>query len=709
MESQTRIARLKNKLLDTGRGRPAPKNLGELDMALAQSWKRSAGHGVDRGMERLPHEAIDFATKDRLNEFLLYEWDQRMDFYNAKHALLADHGAAIFYLDRFGAVFSKGGNQELIRELRGLGVKFGARLTEGFAGTTALSFLTPDAPYVFAAGEMHYAKMFVPYVTVAMNFEFKSSKNMAQLVFVPMGLFSEHFITVLDAAYYMEDYHSKMLSAEAVRIKDTAMEIAQKSAVILIDRHGHVIDCNNALCELFHFHNNDIVGKLLTSFMPQMEGALQLMEDGKSAKLNLLAQGRECSVRCNTVTQSGKVMGMVLMFDQLQQPGKAPAPPQGLMHSFDSMLGEDPSFLRAKTKAMLVAQSPSNVLICGESGTGKELFAQSIHGASPRRHRPFVAVNCAAIPKDLIASELFGYEEGAFTGAKKSGLPGKFEQADGGTLFLDEITEMPIEMQAVLLRVLESGAVTRLGSTRSTEIDVRIISACNRNIEECIGKGSFRSDLYYRLNIIRLDLPSLRERPGDIPLAAAQFLKAISKKLDRDVHAISEDAMQILTACPWPGNMRQLRNAIEAAANVAQNGVIAAADIPEQIVQSCRGDAIRSPGESPSPQPVCAAFTDPIASGMMEIPREGVAMGGILGLMAKHKGNKTKVARELGVARSTLYKMLESGHGEGYGGYEEQRIRELYTLYGGNKTRVAREMGIAKSTLYRKLEKINLE
>ena len=210
----------------------------------------------------------------------------------------------------------------------------------------------------------------------------------------------------------------------------------------------------------------------------------------------------------------------------------------------------------------LAAQSGAALLIQGESGTGKELLARAIHRASPRRAKPFVAINCGAIPAELLESELFGHVKGAFTGAGRD-HPGLFLSAEGGTVFLDEIGDMPPPLQVKLLRVLQEGEVRPVGATETRPVDVRILSATHRNLEEAIVSGEFREDLYYRLNVVTLTLPPLRERREDIPLLARHFLAALTEKYDRRIHGFAPDALDMLTAADWPGNIRQLHNVLE--------------------------------------------------------------------------------------------------------------------------------------------------
>jgi transcriptional regulator with PAS, ATPase and Fis domain len=213
--------------------------------------------------------------------------------------------------------------------------------------------------------------------------------------------------------------------------------------------------------------------------------------------------------------------------------------------------------------AKKVSDSKSTILITGESGTGKEVFAQAIHNYGNRKEEPFVAINCGAIPRNLMESELFGYEEGAFTGAKKGGAPGKFEIADGGTLMLDEIGDMPIDMQIKLLRVIEEGVIIRIGGTRQIPINVRIVAATNKDLIQEVEQGNFRLDLYYRLNVLPIHLPALRERREDIADIAHYFMKSISKRLNKKEVYIDNEMIQHLKQYDWPGNIRELENVVE--------------------------------------------------------------------------------------------------------------------------------------------------
>jgi DNA-binding NtrC family response regulator/ligand-binding sensor protein len=302
---------------------------------------------------------------------------------------------------------------------------------------------------------------------------------------------------------------------------------------------------------------------------------------------------------------------------------------------FDNIVCKNEKLHHIIRRAKKVASSPSTILLTGESGTGKEVFAQAIHNASDRKEGPFVAINCGAISKELIQSELFGYEAGAFTGADNKGRMGKFEIADGGTLFLDEIGDMPIKMQINLLRVIAERSVVRVGGAKSIPVDVRLIAATNKNLADEITKGNFREDLYYRLNVVTFRLPPLRERTEDVIPIAEYHLARISKRFGKPVHQIDRAAKKALAAYLWPGNIRELRNAIEQAVNLTRGNTILLKNLPEYF-QNQR--AKRLPEESQKPFNLAALEKEAIGRALHH-----------------HDGNITKAAKALGIARNTLY------------------------------------------------------
>ena len=258
---------------------------------------------------------------------------------------------------------------------------------------------------------------------------------------------------------------------------------------------------------------------------------------------------------------------------------------EGTRYSFDNIITQDKKMNYLKKIGKKSAKSNSTILITGESGTGKEMFAHAIHEASHRKNGPFVPINCAAIPKELLESELFGYEGGAFTGAKKEGKPGKFEVANGGTVFLDEIGAMPLEMQVKLLRVLEERRFVRVGGTKQVDLDIRVIAATNENLEKNVKEGKFREDLYYRLNVIKLDIPPLRERIDDIPLLSRIIISDLSKELGIEEKVLSDESIDIMMRYEWPGNVRELRNILERALNFSVESTIRPKHLPEHLIE----------------------------------------------------------------------------------------------------------------------------
>jgi transcriptional regulator with PAS, ATPase and Fis domain len=293
-------------------------------------------------------------------------------------------------------------------------------------------------------------------------------------------------------------------------------------------------------------------------------------------------------------------------------------------------------------KAKRVARSPSTVLVLGESGTGKELFAQAIHNASDRRDRPFVSVNCGAIPAELIQSELFGYAEGAFTGAKKGGRRGKLETANGGSVFLDEIGDMPLEMQVNLLRVLEEKAIMRVGENKVVPVDVRIIAATNRSLYEEVSRGRFREDLFYRLNVISIIIPPLRERQGDVILLTNYYIDRISRKVGKNVESVEPAVFATLEAYHWPGNVRELANAIEYAVNLLPGEELKLSHLPPHLKKK---------------QAVRTAVDDIEIMSLALVEKKAIENA-----LIHFSGNITKVAGALGIGRNTLYdKMRKYG------------------------------------------------
>jgi transcriptional regulator with GAF, ATPase, and Fis domain len=328
------------------------------------------------------------------------------------------------------------------------------------------------------------------------------------------------------------------------------------------------------------------------------------------------------------------------------------------------IIGSSPGIREMYDVLERVADTPTTVLVTGESGTGKELVARALHEHSSRKDKPFIKVNCAAIPKELIESELFGYERGAFTGAVAS-KPGRFELANGGTLFLDEIGEIPIEMQVKLMRALQESEFERVGGIKTIRVDVRLVAATNRDLKKLIGNGSFREDLFYRLNVVPIRLPALRERATDIPLLVGHFLTKFNERLKKTVTGVEDEAMNVLCTYSWPGNIRELENVIERAVLFCDTQRLRATDLPPEV----RGS---SPVFSHTPTPetnLSAALSgegglkEHVKVAMSRLEKELVSRA-----LQQTNGNVTHAARLLKISRKGLQlKMKELGLREGAG------------------------------------------
>ena len=317
-------------------------------------------------------------------------------------------------------------------------------------------------------------------------------------------------------------------------------------------------------------------------------------------------------------------------------------------YTFEDIIGKSKPMTDVKKLAMSFAVSPYNVLIYGESGVGKELFAQSIHNYSIRRNKPFVAINCASISPELIDSELFGYESGAFTGAAKNGHVGKFELSNGGTLFLDEVAELPLHAQTKLLRTLETHQITKVGGTKNISVDVRVIAATNRSLEKMIEEGLFREDLYYRLMVLNITIPPLRERPEDIIPCCEFFMKQAMRINNSEMKTIDDSAKKLLIEYDWPGNGRELRNVINRVYVMSNSSVITREDLIGAFLSSKVNLSSLSKSKTPE---------EMLREKRMEINRSYVALLKEALLLAN--GNKTEAAKLIGVSRKTVYNMLE--------------------------------------------------
>lgn len=357
---------------------------------------------------------------------------------------------------------------------------------------------------------------------------------------------------------------------------------------------------------------------------------------------------------------------------------------------FDGVVGSSPAMLKAIDRLKRIAPTDATVLILGDTGTGKELFAQALHHNSLRKNKPFVALNCAALSENLLESELFGHLKGAFTDATTDRV-GKFEYANGGTIFLDEVGDMPLSTQVKLLRVLESGEIMPVGSNKTIKVNVRLVSATNRNLEEAVESGSFRRDLYHRLKVVTLRLPSLKERRDDLPVLLDHFIRIFSKKYDKSIKGVSQAARRRLLTYDWPGNVRQLRNVAESMVVVDFDGLVDVDDLPDEILEATpTGEVGVTSGDANSHNTIDRDASD--EEDEEEHPAIGRTPNGAIVGASPETENSLKPF--VGLTLEALERLF---------------IQETLRSTGGNREETAKILGVGERTLYRRIKQFSQE
>ncbi|HMM21941.1 MAG TPA: sigma-54-dependent Fis family transcriptional regulator [Selenomonadales bacterium] len=469
-------------------------------------------------------------------------------------------------------------------------------------------------------------------------------------------------------AFFQDVTDVQKTAAELENVKKlkSTLESAIESifeGIVVVDRDGTVTMMNQSYGEFIGVDAREMIGKHVVDVIPNTRMHI-VAQTGKPeiAEVQRINENNVVVTRI-PIIKEGEVVGAVgkVLFkdikdfkvlarklndlqSELEYYKEELSKVRGGRYRIETIIGTSDKMEWLKTIAAKAAKGTSTVLVLGESGTGKEVFANAVHNAGPRQHAPFIKVNCAAVPENLLESELFGYEEGAFTGARKGGKPGKFELASGGTIFLDEIGDMSMAMQAKLLRVLQEREIERVGGTKTIKIDVRVIAATNRDLETMIEKGQFRQDLFYRLNVMTLSIPPLRERKEDIPLLCAALLRKINNQYPYGAEDVSPEAMQILLEYNWPGNVRELENILERAVNLMDDDVnIQPRHLPPLLKK------LNKAGSSESD----AAMSD-LAGVMVSAERQA-----ILRALEAAGGNRTKAAKLLGIHRSGFYQKLQ--------------------------------------------------
>lgn len=623
-----------------------------LEQIIAASLRRSAQYGIDPHQESAPESTrlTDEQLQQRIEEqeeFYTLAREQLEGLYR----LLRDTGFCMALADREGYVLYIIGDPDLTEHFHNRRCIPGYRWREKDIGTCAIGLVLEERVPVFLAGDQMYAT------------QAKHITNAGAPVFASNG---KDLLGVVSLSGYTEKMHVHTLglvrqSAESItahlRTNERTREIAIKNqymaallesdsrGIVTVQPDGRIFHTNQKARTLLNIAGHS-GGELIGDCIGQKFDLEKYLKEGKgfrAREIQARHSGNTYFMAMDPIRMSdGKHIGALLTLLEKKTLLRMAVEMTGshAHFTFDSILGKSKQIKSALHLANISAGTAAPVLLSGETGTGKELFAQAIHNQSSRRNGPFIAINCAAIPKELLESELFGYEEGAFTGAQQGGKPGKIELADTGTLFLDELGDMQFEMQVKLLRVLQFGTIQRVGGIRPIPVDFRIISATNKNLQEAIEKKQFREDLYYRISTLKITIPPLRERPGDIMRLVEHFLKRHSQVEGITPASLADDTTEAILNYSWPGNIRQLESTIERAVHLAVDGKIEPHHLG--IEDDYSGS---TPGGSPH---------IPLLQSLEAIENQAIRT-----TVEQVGGNLSKAAQVLGISRPTLYRKLE--------------------------------------------------
>lgn len=640
---------------------PIPADLPEIRIEILDSWRRSLQYAIS------PFEAKPpVLSRKQLNDILqsnhllisvahpyienLYSYVQGTDF-------------AIVLTDQTGCIIDLISNDVYINRLREQsGLRIGAVRNERHAGTTSIGLcLYLKAPCMVCGAE-HYLQAHHIYRGCAAPIYGTDGQIIGCLSMIgPKDTPGGHTLGMVGAAADAIRKELQMRSSyEKIEYINSQLRTTLESlsnGIIMVDSNCIVTQHNSRAISILQLKNFSPLGMPIPEVMRCEDPALdlcQLPDNVNHQELrvtNPLGATIDISLSAKSVfTDTGEKLGTIFSIDKLHNVHKLVTRLGGFTarYTFDSIIGSSDKLLQAKKLGVIAAESQSNLLILGESGTGKELFAQSVHNAGPHANGPFVAINCASLPKSLIESELFGYERGAFTGANRDGSPGKFELADSGTIFLDEIGDMPLELQAALLRVLQTREIVRIGGKQPKKINVRVIAATNVNLLRSVQENTFRQDLYYRLNVLTIQLPPLRECREDILPLIYHFTERYNSALGK--HCVyDQETLRILQNYDWPGNVRELENVIERTVNLAQKENISKNELPSEIL------AQSAPAPIPAIERAQTSFSP--SSSLSKSPvRE---YNQIVEALLQEHGDIRGVSELLGIPKRTLYRKIK--------------------------------------------------
>lgn len=572
-------------------------------------------------------------------------------FMNKLYQIVKGSNYFVVLTDAEGCILNVIGDQEILKEAFELKMILGAYMNEENIGTNAMSIALNENIPIQISGNDHYIKAYHRWTCSA----------------APIKNVYGEIVGVLDITGYSKTIHPHTLgmvvaAANAIECMiesnnyNMVLEASKKNmesifnslpkGILTSDLSGTIKTMNENITELFGLTEAEMKERKMWDLIQDWNEILDEIYNKKTFQdEDVYVNARKNRLQLNLSVypiydSKMRIVEITCVFSDLHKSRKRAAKILcgQAIYTFDKIVGKNKKLIKTIDYAKKIADSRSTILITGESGTGKEVFAQSIHNYSDRKNMPFIAVNSGAIPRNLIESELFGYDEGAFTGAKRGGYSGKFEIADGGTIFLDEIGEMPLDMQIRLLRVIEEGVINRVGSTKQIPVDVRIIAATNKNLEEEVEKGNFRKDLFYRLNVLPLYLIPLRERKDDIPVLIEYFMNKTSKHLNKRKVEIPEEYIEKLIEYDWPGNIRELENIIELMINYESFEAF-----------EMYGD-IKNKSDKE---------TEILSLDAPDISLEAMEKIHIKKVLDKYQGNVSLAAKALDIGRNTLYRKIK--------------------------------------------------
>ena len=618
-------------------------------LLIENSHKRSENYGVEKSRDHsktmLNNEELKKVLE--INKELIEISKPYIDMVVES---VEDNDFIIILTDNNGCILYIKGANAIKDELEKLNLKVGAYMDEKNIGTNAMGTAITENRCIQITANEHYATIFQSLTCSAapihnskgeiigtLNLTGKSNmKHPHTLGLVIFG------VTAIENELYR--IKTNYILNQTYNYMKTVIENVDKG-IMIIDIHGKIININELGLNILDKRNQNLINEYINHMIPNFQNIVDRISKNnetitKEIKLSH-ASKYKTEITLKGIKCNEKIIGIVATLTKLKEKNKE-NDFTGAFFTFNDIIGDSDAIKNVIINCKIIANSPSTVLIQGESGTGKEVLAQSIHNYSIRKNNKFIAINCGAIPANIIESELFGYEDGTFTGGKKGGKIGKIELANGGTLFLDEIGEMPLDMQVKLLRVLQEGRVTRLGGSREITVDMRVIAATNKNLKKEIKKGTFREDLYYRLCVIPIKLPPLRERKGDIRKFIEYFFSMKSIKLGKEIPEITKDLFNRLQGYNWPGNIRQLENCIENIVNL--NG-----ELSDDILEESE-EKINEILDIDSKNISLDEVKEEECFNLEEIEKVTIKSA-----IEYNKYNMTKTARALGISRNTLY------------------------------------------------------